>query len=201
MALNNVPLSGQDLNTTRAPINQNFSLINTAFVVDHVEYQTSGQGKHNKVTFPVQGSAPTFSTGEIGLYNLAYNNGTNTVNELFVHKLENVSSTIDIPFTSSSLSSSAVSANDNGWSYLPSGLLIKWGGLAATTSTVTVNFQSLSGGPAYRRVFRSFITPADTSSATNFNCGIRSVGSTTSFTAYCNNPSGTTSLRYLVIGA
>ena len=63
MALINVPLAGQSLGITRDPVNNNFSTINSAFLVDHVEYNTAGQGKHNKVTFPVQGGAPAFTAG------------------------------------------------------------------------------------------------------------------------------------------
>jgi len=79
MALNNIPLAGQSLGTTRAPINQNFSVIDAAFQIDHVDYNIAGQGKHNKVTFPVQGSAPAFTVGDIGLFNLAVG-GTNELN-------------------------------------------------------------------------------------------------------------------------
>ena len=41
MALNNVPLSGQSLGVTRVPINQNFSVIDADFSVDHVAYNTT----------------------------------------------------------------------------------------------------------------------------------------------------------------
>ena len=124
--LNNVPLTGQTLNQTRNPINQNFSVIDTAFSVDHVPYNepSGNQGQHNKVTFPVQSPAPNFPAGDLGLFNATF--PPTSVNELFVRK----DSGTAYPMTSSNNSSV------NGWTYLPSGLLLQWGVSTVTTFTV-----------------------------------------------------------------
>ncbi len=152
MALNNVPLTGQTLGVTRVPINQNFSVINAAFLVDHVEYNTAGQGQHNQVTFPVQMAMPAFGAGVNGLYNL--NDATTTKNEVYVHK-QNVASSIDVPFTASILGTAAVASITEGWSYLPSGVLLKWGLLTANNSgTATLNLNTGGVlGPNFTRTF------------------------------------------------
>jgi hypothetical protein len=120
MALTVVPNSGQTLNSSRTQISGNFATIDTAFQIDHVDYNLANQGMHETVTFPI-GSAPTVSsTGFIGLYgalDLAGNpqifvNNTSTGN---VGK-----STKQVPMTAGFLQTT-------GWSYLPSGLLMKWG--------------------------------------------------------------------------
>ena len=67
--MNNVPLTGQTLGVTRVPINNNFSVIGSTFEVDHVGYNLTDQGKHAKITMPSQGAVPSFSAGEIGLFN------------------------------------------------------------------------------------------------------------------------------------
>lgn len=137
MPLNNVPLSGQTLNQTRVPINQNFAVIATTFAVDHVDYNVSGQGKHNKVSFPVQSPASTFSAGDLGLY--SFLNPTTGKNELYVHKIQNAT-TADIPLTASVLSTSTPAQNIGGWTYLPSGIFQTWGsGNGNGLTTVTLS--------------------------------------------------------------
>ena len=67
MALNNVPLAGQTLGQTQAPINQNFAVIDTAFQVDHEDYNTTNQGMHNRVSFLTQSPVPTPIVGTVQL--------------------------------------------------------------------------------------------------------------------------------------
>ena len=68
MALNNVPLAGQTLGITRVPINQNFAVIDADFAVDHVAYNTTNEGKHNRVSFPIQNPVPVPQAGIVQLY-------------------------------------------------------------------------------------------------------------------------------------
>lgn len=134
MSLNNVPLSGQSLGVTLNPINQNFSVIDTDFSVDHVPYNTSGEGKHNKVTLPVQASSPVFAAGDNGVYNLALS----AVNEIYLHK-QSAAGTKEIPMTASILSSNAApAAYSNGYTWLPSGIYLAWGRPASLGGLVTV---------------------------------------------------------------
>src|ERR1700679_1659240 len=111
--LNNVPQASQSLGQTQVPIQANFTTIDAAFQQDHVPYTLSGQGKHNQVTFPVQSPAPSFLSGEVGLYNLL---GI-TQNELWINK-NNQSGVVNFPMTQSSLSNTTPTAGQGGWTYL-----------------------------------------------------------------------------------
>lgn len=152
MALNNVPLSGQSLNDTRNPIRNNFNTIDTAFTVDHVSYNTANQGFHNKVTMPVQALAPVFAAGINGLFSLL--NATTTQNEINIHK-QNLAGAVNIPMTASVLGTNAINNGVRGWTYLPSGILLKWG---ATSSAAATNIDTFSGGPAYTAVYNAQAT-------------------------------------------
>lgn len=157
MALNNTPQSGQNLAQTRPLIQNNFNVISTAFVVDHVDYNIAGQGWHKKVTFPAQVAAPAFTGTNDGLYELPYNNQTTTLNELFIHK-QTSAGTADIPFTASILSqNSAVAANGNGWTYLPSGLIMRWENAVAINGLTTVTLGA--GYPAFAAILSVQVTP------------------------------------------
>jgi hypothetical protein len=144
MALIDVPLTGQNLDQTRNPIRNNFLSVNNAFLVDHVTYNATGAGKHNKVTLPNQATAPTFAPPEVGIYNFV--NATSAINELYISKSDGT----QVPSTASA-------QNINGWTYLPSGLLLKWGTSAATRnalSTVTLPTPAnAANGPRFTNIF------------------------------------------------
>lgn len=161
MALNNVPLAGQTLTSSRSPINANFATISTAFAVDHVDYNTSGQGKHNKVTLPSQSSAPSFSNPEIGLYNKvpAAPFPLTTINELFIRR----SAGGETPITATINDGGGAFAT-SGYYYLPSGLLVKWGSFtnasvaANTHVTVTKNFPVAANIPVFATIYTTQLT-------------------------------------------
>lgn len=131
MPLNNVPQPGQTLASSQTPIQTNFSTIATAFAIDHVDYNIAGQGFHNKVTFPSQGTPPVFSNPQIGIYNAV---GITTVNELFIVK----GSGTAIPITAT-VNDGAGSFLSSGYYYLPSGLLVKYGSF--TNASINPNTQ------------------------------------------------------------
>lgn len=118
MPLNDVPLSTQTLAVTQPLIRGNFQTINTAFDVNHVDFSLADAGKHKFVTFPLQGSLPSFSAGEYGLYNLASSTGNN----LHAHITTNAG-TKEVPFTQSSLQLATPGAGASGWTQLPSGMI------------------------------------------------------------------------------
>lgn len=126
----NIPQPTDLLSKSQGDLLNNFQSINTLVNVNHVTFDTADQGKHKWVTFPVQGAIPPagagFLAGEIGLYNAT--NATTTVNELYINKTNTVPTVIQVPMTASILSTNAAPGNQtDGWSYLPSGLIIKWG--------------------------------------------------------------------------
>lgn len=131
MALNDVPQPGQTLAVTQPLIRSNFSTIDSAFTVDHASYNSSGAGKHKKVTFPVQSPAPTFP-GDIGLY--SFLDPVTAVSQLYFTN----STGATYPMTASA--QQTFPAGGNGYSYLPSGIIVQWGtGTALANAVTTVN--------------------------------------------------------------
>lgn len=121
MALNLVPTAGQTLLQTRDPIYNNFSFINTQYAVDHVAFNSGGDsGKHNQITFPTGASIATPSATELVLYNAT--NATTARSEIYLRR----NSGSDLPFTATKTTNPSAGLYD-GYTYLPSGLLIKYG--------------------------------------------------------------------------
>lgn len=182
----NVPQGTDDVNQTQQAILDNFTALNPW-----------GNGY---AAFLLQGASP-FPSGSYtnGLFSMAY--PTTGMTELYLYR-NGTSGLTQVPFSASKMSNNAAASCDDGWTYLPSGLLMKWGAVAANSATVAITPTVTSGGPNFSRVFRVFLSPMDTGTAVNFNCGQRTVADNTSgnFNAYCLNPSGTTSIRYLVVG-
>lgn len=180
-----IPAASQLVSQTQQPIQDNFTAL--------VSFGNGYAEMANQIT------APTFSSDNDGLYTLNY--ATTSKNELFVHR-QSVDAPTEIPFTASILSNTAMAGSSSGWTYLPSGILIKWGRVAAPGATVSITPTVTSGGPNFNAVFRAFVTPQDGGSAVNFNCGARTaaVAPSGNFTAYCANPSATTAVIYMVIG-
>ena len=199
MALNNVPLSGQTLSITRVPINQNFSTIDTAFAVDHVDYNITGQGQHNKVSFPVQNPAPAPQAGVLQLYS-QLSTITNQPELVFAHQAGSTAPTAAqiVEFTSAGWA-------NPGWTRLPSGILLKWhsGISMASVSTLAINLNTdVAGSPNFTTVFAVY--PSTTNPAANYNniIGIKTLtGTTVTFAQFglVNPPAGLT-IAYLAIG-
>jgi hypothetical protein len=149
--------------------------------------------------FSLQSGAPSFSANTDYIYMLAY--ATTSTNELWIHK-QTTSGLSEIPFTASKMSNNNAVSSEDGWSYLPSGLLIKWGIVPAAANPVAITPTITSGGPNFTHVFQVLLTAEDSSGSTNFTCGQKTVPDNTSgnFSAYCAHPSATTNIVYLVIG-
>ena len=114
----NVPAATQQINNSQPQIQANFQEIQTGFSVDHVPYGTGGatEGFHRKISIPVwpAGPLPVFPAGTIGLYNRVHAGS----NQLYVK----TGAAAAIPMTEQ-----AFTAGTNGYTYLPSGLVMKFG--------------------------------------------------------------------------
>jgi len=149
------------------------------------------------------GIAPTITGTNNGIYNLT--NPTTGTTELYAHKQIN-GGTAEVPFTASKMSNTAYASCTNGWSYLPSGLLIKWGSFLVPSSNIfTVNVAGTSGGPNFTQVFNVQAIPywAGPAAAGHY-LTLSSFGSapTGNFTCFVQGYSSTVSsyVNYLVIG-
>jgi hypothetical protein len=131
----NVPLPAQSLATSQPLIQGNFVTIQDAFVQDHVDYNTSGQGKHNQVTFPNFTGSIAFLSGEIGLFNQTA--APTNVPDIWLQR----GTGTPYPMTGCSVGSP-------GWSYLPSGMLTQWGNSTVNSnSTTTISFPIAYSNP------------------------------------------------------
>jgi hypothetical protein len=139
MTLNDVPTASQTLAETQPLIRGNFNTIDTAFKIDHIEYNlsnTGDQGKHNQVTFPLHVGAISFAVNEIGLFN--QNAAPTSIPDIWLKR----GAAAAYPMTG------RLSAND-GWSFWPSGIFVQWGQSSCTTSGTTTFFPTSFAAAPY----------------------------------------------------
>jgi len=172
MALNNVPLAGQTLNATRVPINQNFSVIDTAFAVDHVDYNIAGQGQHKQVSFPVQNPVPAPQAGIVQLYS-QLSAITNQPELVFTHQAGSTA-----PAAAQIVEFTSAGWANPGWTRLPSGILMKWQSIVgfAGNASVTINVNTaVPGSPNFVAMFSTMISIIDTNASYNNMIGLSDI--------------------------
>lgn len=158
-----IPQSTDQLSKSQGDLLNNFGAIMSLIDQDHVDFAagTGNAGKHKQVTFPVQSPAPTFTGGDLGLY--SFLSPTTAINELYINKLNAASVNYQVQMTSSILSINAApvyNAPGNGWSYLPSGILIKWGFVSPSIpNPVTVTYPTAATIPVFNAVLCVQVTP------------------------------------------
>lgn len=106
---------------SQGQIKDNFTELQNVIQVNHGNFGSGDQGKHKFLQLPEQGSAPTTAVNEAGLYALV--GPVSTVTELAFRRENNGTS---IVFTEAVTTA-------NGWTRLPSGMIMQWG--LATVST------------------------------------------------------------------
>jgi hypothetical protein len=190
MAYNgNIPLATDRPSDSQPQIHNNFTGIQTLVTVDHVNFDLAGQGFHKKVTLPAQAPMPLIGAngGFFSFLHPATNrNQTYTHNQIFA-------GTTDIPMTASILSSAAPATGLSGWSYLPSGIIMRWDTLAVAGGAQTLTLPALPGLVALTTVFSVNITPA----TAGLTVQLTGITNNTQFTV---NSSGAGSIRVLTIG-
>ena len=115
-----IPLATDTLSQSQADIYGNFNYLNTYFAAanDHEPFNSGAlDGKHQKVTFPIAAAPAVVSAGFIGMY--AKLDAANRP-QLYIN---NPVPGVQIPFTAGEKASP-------GWTYLPSGMIMKWGSAA-----------------------------------------------------------------------
>lgn len=191
----NIPQPTDSPSASQPALLLNFGAITDLIDVDHVDFAAAGAGKHNKITFPVQFPAPTFTFPDLGLYSLLSPVTDN--NELYVSTY----SGSQVPMTASILSTNAAPGNNTpGWSYFPSGIIEKWGN-ATGTGAITVTFPVSGLIPVFTGVQSVLLTTMG--SATDVFVQLTSF-TATGFVAYCSARSTTAAaavtFQYRAIG-
>lgn len=187
----NIPQPTDKMKDSQNDILGNFQAIKTGFDINHYAFDSSNEGKHMYVSLPEQSAGPTTAANEVAIY--SKESTLTTVAELFVRK---ESSGDEIEFTSS------LQAAD-GWSYLPSGILIKWGD-ETTIGASTITFPTAATIPAFTAIYAILLTVVS-AGAGDDDLAIRLVSkTTTTFDVYGSNRSTTGAasviFHYLAIG-
>lgn len=151
MAYNNaIPQANDQISVSQDDLLQNFAAIKTLVDVNHVTFSAVGEGKHKFVTFPRQGSAPATAATDLNVYSKL--NANTSQSELYLRR----DSGAESPIT-------ARQATTNGWSYLASGILIKWGTQSvAHNAQTTITFPVGAGIPVFSAVYLVHVSPATT---------------------------------------
>lgn len=198
-AINDTPQATELVSATQAGIRANFASIDTAFNLNHGNFGTAEEGKHNFLQMPEQGAAPTTLANEAGLYAAA--GTTSTVSELVFRRENNGP---EIAFTEGSLASP-------GWCRLPSGLILKWG-VVTSSGAVAYNVAQTHAygiGPAFTTVYsvQVSVVPLGTSDA-NLNTFVQPYDWTTNvaqFTYYAGERTSSSTRQagftYLALGS
>lgn len=207
---NNIPQATDLISVSQAQLLNNFAAIQNLISVNHVNFNTTDQGKHMWVTMPNQTASPPtgsgFLAGEIGLYNFI--NATTAKNELYVNKT-NQATVVQVPITASILSINSAptftpSFGSSGWTYLPSGIILKWGFTTGNGNTL-VDFTGL--GPTYTTPMAVLLTvqqPVSLASDSDIAVCLGAIISQTQFSVWVS-PRTTTGAKtavfqWLVIG-
>jgi hypothetical protein len=147
---------------------------------------------------------PLFSTTDTALYNYSYTATGSIVanNETFIQtQVNGGASRAQIPMTASALSNSTLGAGDAGWTYLPSGILLKWGTVAVTMANqpTSMNADSLSKGPAFTQVLNIQLTAQCTGSIVATSAYLTG-GVSAATTVALTGVNANTVVNYLFIG-
>lgn len=143
---NNIPLANQRIKDSQQPINDNFSAIQTLINVNHGTFGAPTQGKHLFLSMPVQAVSPATIAGERAIY--AKTSALSGAPELFVRAQSNGA---EYEFTSSV-------QGTNGWTRLPSGILLKWG-QASANGDFGLLFPVAANTPVFTAIYVVLIDP------------------------------------------
>jgi hypothetical protein len=211
----NIPLATDQLSQSQSDLQGNFQAIKALVDVNHVDF-TDGvdMGKHKWINFPVQTGLPgsSFAAGEVGLYNqLPTANPLTTVNELWINK-QTTGGAVQIPLTASVLSyNPSPSSLSSGWSYLPSGILLKWGQSTdpaqlvgnSNASRGNVPFPVNANIPVFNQVFQVMVVQTWSTNRTSVGSNgfsVYSVNTTGFIVTWSGSNSSGTGISYLAIG-
>jgi hypothetical protein len=180
-------------------IRGDFSAIDTAWDINHVGIGDTYQGKHTTVHLR-EVSTPTTLNNEIALYcqDPSY---TLQGSELFIRRESNGAG---IPATAAYFIAGSDTGSTQGWTFLPSGILLKWGTINTAGGDQSFTFATGTNYVAFSEVYRAFLTPRDSANGDS-DVAIRLKSVTTTTMSYYGSPRTTTGAKamtfdYLVIG-
>lgn len=164
MALAFIPNPGQNLNDTRAAIRGNFVTLQSDFGVNHLPYGAVNEGKHNCVTLPTDhtitgtNNLPATNSSEVLLYS-AKGPVSGNPEIFFQRQSQGVASGFTITESTPAT---------NGWTRLPSGIILKWGfmNIGGLASGTKILFPTGGSIPTFTSCFNVQMSAAYNSTST-----------------------------------
>lgn len=192
MAYNeNIPQASDNPSQSQAQILDNFQEISTAFNTNHGNFNAGNQGKHSFLQMPEQSSPPSTSSDEMGLY--IKESSLTSLAEMFIRRESNGT---EIEFTS-------FLGAANGWTRLPSGILLKWG-TSNGSGAHTTNFPTGATIPVFAAVYTGFVVTFDSTPTPNTFAtfqGVSTIGINIFGSERVTKTITDTTYTYLVIGS
>lgn len=178
-----IPASGQSLGSSRVPIVNNFFSLKTTIDQDHVDMNNTGPGKHKQSTYPESAAGPTTAVNEGAVYTKV----AAGITALFWRGESNAT---EVQMTTGSPNSTS-----NGSTFLPGGIIIKWGSYSLINGQATAPQTFITTFP--NNVWSIVITPAS-NNPNNF--ASYDTQTLAGFTAYRGNTTGVSFFTYIAIG-
>lgn len=133
----NIPRPTDQLNNSQGDIQGNFLEIYNWVAINHEQFDTANAGKHTQVTLPINPAPTPTAIGEANIYSRTSTLTTNT--ELTWQRDSN----------GAVIEWTGLLANQNGWTRLPSGILMKWGFANSTGTGFTLNYPVAATIPVF----------------------------------------------------
>lgn len=143
----NIPQPTDAISDSQNDILVNFQSINTWVQVNHTGFDSPpNTGKHTFIQMPQQAGLPATALGETALVTLASAYNTNA--PTLVYRRENNGTAIEI---------ASASLIAQGWTFLPSGLLMKWGSaVLPNVGSFNVSWPVAATIPVFGTIFNTW---------------------------------------------
>ncbi len=149
----NTPNANDRINVTQQPIKDNFGGIETAFEENHGDFDGPDEGKHIKVVMPEQTILPTTGVNEGALYTKVSALNVIPKTELYFRR-ESDGDELNI--------TGGLGDVNDGWYFLPSGLLVKYGKRSGLQGPALVSFAVSATIPVFATIFVVLVTTSYT---------------------------------------
>ena len=200
-----IPQPKDKKSDSQLDIKDNFTSINDSFSVDHVEFNDTNQGKHNKVILRVLENDPETVSDESCVFCKKNDEGLASL----YFRDEGNADVVSLFSGGSSEDSvnDSVGLGPDGWSALPGGLLLKWGkwaGVSFTnaTSTVVKSFPTGADIPVFTDIYSvKLSTSSSRSESSDTKLKQHNNTSLSIYVQTNNNRSVVSDITYFVVGA
>lgn len=184
----NIPGPNDLLSDSQGQIRTNFTAANSVYGGDHYAYNdvTANATKHKKTTFPPQASSPSTIAGELALFSKTLGSGV----ALFLTRDNNT--VFDVQLTTSSIA--APLSSQKGYTFLPGGMLLQWGRVAAPGTSGSETF-----GVAFSATPYTVVMTLERASG-NQTVTIDTGTVTSTGFDYLSSSAGSTAIHWIAIG-